>query len=216
MCGRFYLIAKAAEIRKQFHVDDVVELVPRYSIAPTQSSLIIIPAAKGRRLSMARWGLVPSWSRDLSQGSQMINAPAEEIDDKSAFRTPFHTQRCLVPANGFYEWQARAARKQPYRIALRNGALFAFAGLWERWAPETGEAVETFTIITTRANKLMSEVHQRMPVIIAPADHQRWLTASEATAKKLLVPYIGGMSIVPVSDRVNNIKEDDVGLIAPL
>ena len=146
----------------------------------------------------------------------MANALAEEIEDKPVFRSAFAAQRCLVPANGFYEWQTRGARKQPYKIGLRNGALCAFAGLWEKWTPETGEAVETFTIITTRANKLVSEVHDRMPVIVAPADYQRWLTASEATAKRLLVPYTGAMTIAPVSDRVNNIKEDDVGLIAPV
>lgn len=216
MCGRFYLIAKAAEVRRQFHLDEAFEIVPHYSIAPTQSSPIVIAAGKRRRLVMARWGLVPSWARDLSLGSQMVNAPAEEIDEKSAFRTPFSKQRCLVPASGFYEWQARASRKQPYRIAPRSGTLFAFAGLWDRWAPENGEAIDSFTIITTRANKLMSEVHPRMPVIMAPTDYQRWLAGSDAAAKKLLVPYTGGMSIVPVSDRVNNIKEDDVGLIAPL
>ena len=104
----------------------------------------------------------------------------------------------------------------PHRIAPRHGALFAFAGLWEKWAPEAGEPVETFTIITTRADKLLSEVHERMPVIIAPADYQRWLTGSETRAKRLLVPYTGTMTIAPVSDRVNNIKEDDVGLIAPI
>jgi putative SOS response-associated peptidase YedK len=216
MCGRFYLIAKAAEIRRLFHLDEAFEIVPHYSIAPTQSSPIIIAAGRGRRVIMARWGLVPSWARDLSLGSQMVNAPAEEIDEKSAFRTPFSKQRCLVPASGFYEWQARAARKQPYRIAPRAGALFAFAGLWDRWAPENAEPIDSFTIITTRANRLMSEVHPRMPVIIATTDYQRWLTGSEAAAKRLLVPYTGGMSIVPVSDRVNNVKEDDVGLIAPL
>jgi putative SOS response-associated peptidase YedK len=216
MCGRFYLIAKAAEIRRHFHLNEVFEIVPHYSIAPAQSSPIIIAEGKVRRLVMARWGLVPSWARDLSLGTQMINAPAEEIDEKSAFRTPFSKQRCLVPASGFYEWQARASRKQPYRIAPRSGTLFALAGLWDRWVPETGEPVDSFTIITTRANKLMSEVHPRMPVIIAATDYQRWLAGSEAAAKRLLLPYTGGMSIVAVSDRVNNVKEDDVGLIAPL
>ena len=160
--------------------------------------------------------MVPPWSRDLSLSARMINALAEEIDDKPVFRSAFAARRCLVPANGFFEWQTRGARKQPYKIGLRNSALCAFAGLWEKWTPESGEAVETFTIITTRANKLVSEVHERMPVIIAPADYQRWLTASEATAKRLLVPYTGAMAIAPVSERVNNIKEDDVGLIAPI
>ena len=216
MCGRFYLTATSAEIRKKFKVDDGRDLVPRYNIAPTQLSPIVVEVGKGRGLRTARWGLVPSWSRDLSLAAQMINAAAEAIEDKPAFRTSFHAQRCLVPASGYYEWQTKGAKKQPYKIALRGGALFAFAGLWARWAPETGEPVETFAIITTQANKLVSEVHPRMPVIIAPADYQRWLTASDQTAKRLLVPYISGMTIAPVSDRVNNIKDDDVGLIAPL
>jgi putative SOS response-associated peptidase YedK len=216
MCVRFYLTATAAEIKKKFNVDDVPDVGPRYNIAPTQPSPILIAEGKARSLHMARWGLVPSWSRDLSRGARMINAPAEEIEDKPAFRTPFQARRCLVAASGFYEWQTKGAKKQPYKIALRGGALFAFAGLWEKWAPEAGEPVETFAIITTRANKLVGEVHERMPVIVAPADHQRWLTAPEQTAKKLLGPYTGAMTIAPVSDRVNNLKDDDAGLIAPL
>ena len=216
MCGRFYLIGSAAELRKKFSLDQGLDLVSRYNIAPTQSSLIVRGEAKSRSVHMARWGLVPSWSRDLSLGARMINAPAEEIDDKPVFREAFKGQRCLVPANGFYEWQTRGARKQPYKIGLRNGALCAFAGLWERWTPEVGDPVETFTIITTRANRLVSEVHERMPVIIAPADYQRWLSAPDATAKRLLVPYTGAMTIAPVSDRINSIKDDDVGLIAPI
>lgn len=216
MCGRFYLTAAAAEIRKKFKVDDVPDLVPRYNIAPTQLSPIVVATGRDRRVHMARWGLVPSWSRDLSLGAGMINAPAEAIDEKPAFRTPFQSQRCLVLASGFYEWQTKGTRRQPYRIAPRTAGLFAFAGLWEKWAPELGEPVETFAIITTRANKLLSEVHEHMPVIIAPADYQRWLTGSVQMAKRLLVPYTGGMTIARVSDRVNDIKQDDVGLLAPL
>lgn len=215
MCGRFYLVASAAEMRKTFKLDGVAEPVRRYNIAPTQASPIVVAEDRVKRLETARWGLVPPWSRDLSQGGRMINASGESIDDTPAFRAPFRTQRCLVPASGYYEWQVRGARRQPYRIALRSGALLAFAGLWERWTPEAGDAVETFTIITTRANKLVAEVHERMPVIIAPADHQRWLTGSEQTAKRLLVPFTGAMTIARVSDRVNDIKQDDPGLIAP-
>jgi putative SOS response-associated peptidase YedK len=133
---------------------------------------------------MARWGLVPSWSRDLSLGAGMINALAETLDQKPAYRTVFDAQRCLVPASGFYECQTKGTKSQPYKIAPRNRALFAFAGLWERWAPEVGERIKTFTIITTQSNKLLREVHDRMPVIIAPADYQRWLTAPANTAKK--------------------------------
>jgi len=206
MCGRFYLIASAVEIKKKFNLDQALDLVPRYNIAPTQFSPIVIGAAKDRTVHMARWGLVPSWSRDLSLSARMINALAEEIDDKPVFRSAFAARRCLVPANGFFEWQTRGARKQPYKIGLRNSALCAFAGLWEKWTPESGEAVETFTIITTRANKLVSEVHERMPVIIAPADYQRWLTASEATAKRLLVPYTGGPSLRSASGSTTSRK----------
>ncbi len=213
MCERFYLTATAAEIKKRLRVDSVPELVPRYNIAPGQISPIVIATDKDRSVHLARWGLVPSWSRDLSLGAGMIIAPAETIEEKPAYQRAFQTQRCLVPANGFYEWQTKGAHKHPYKVALRSGALLAFAGLWERWAPESGEPVETFAIITTQANKLVREVLERMPVIIAPADHQRWLTAPSNTAKRLLLPYIGGMTIAPVSDRVINVKNDDVELL---
>jgi putative SOS response-associated peptidase YedK len=146
----------------------------------------------------------------------MINAPAETLEQKPAYRTTFDGQRCLVPASGFYEWQTKGAKNQPYKIAPRNRGLFAFAGLWERWAPEVGEPVRTFTIITTQSNKLLREVHDRMPVIIAPGDYQRWLTAPTTTAKKLLVPYTSGMTIAPVSDRVSSVKNDDAELLRPI
>ena len=213
MCGRFYLTASPAEIRKQFKLEKMPELVPRYNIAPMQTSPIVVADESVRALHMARWGLVPSWSRDLSPGAGMINAPAETLEEKPAYRKAFDSQRCLVPANGFYEWQTRGTKKQPYKIAVRNGMLIAFAGLWERWAPEDGEPVTTFTIVTTRASKLVSEVHDRMPVIIAQPDHQRWLTAPAAAAKRLLVPFAAGLTIGAVGDRVNNIKNDDVSLL---
>jgi putative SOS response-associated peptidase YedK len=142
--------------------------------------------------------------------------PQLRRSDKPAFRILSRSKGVWCPRAVYYENSRQSAKKQPYKIGLRNGALFAFAGLWARWAPETGEPVETFAIITTQANKLVSDVHQQMPVIIAPADYHRWLSASDQTAKRLLVPYISGMAIAPVSDRVNNIKDDDVGLIAPL
>jgi putative SOS response-associated peptidase YedK len=215
MCERFYLTATPTEIKRQFKLDKAPELTPRYNIAPTQLSPIVISKGKGRELLVARWGLVPAWSRDLSLGAGMVNAPAETLEAKPAYRVALQSQRCLVLANGFYEWQTRGARKQPYKIAVRNGALIGFAGLWERWTPETGEAVETFTIITTDASRLVREVHDRMPVIIAPADHQRWLTGSADAVKRLLVPYTTGLTIVPVGDRVNSIKNDDVSLLQP-
>jgi putative SOS response-associated peptidase YedK len=216
MCGRFYLAASPAELKKLFKVDRLPGLVPRYNIAPAQLSPIVIAVEKVRSVHMARWGLVPSWSRDLSLGDGMINAPAETLDDKPAYRTAFQAHRCLVPASGFYEWQTQGARKQPYKIAFRNGAPFAFAGLWGKWAPETGEPVETFSIITTQASKLVREVHDRMPVIIAPADYQRWLISPVDTARKLLQPYTSGLTIAPVSDRVTSVKNDDADLLRPI
>jgi putative SOS response-associated peptidase YedK len=180
-----------------------------------QSSPIVIAEDNARGLHAARWGLVPTWSRDLSPGAGMINAPAETLEEKPAYKKAFGVQRCLIPANGFYEWQAKGTKKQPYKIALRNGVLIAFAGLWERWTPEGGDPVETFTIVTTRASKLVSEVHDRMPVIIAPADYQRWLTAPTVAAKRLLVPFAAGLTIIAVGERVNNIKNDDVSLLQP-
>ena len=215
MCGRFYLTASPAEIRKQFKLEKMPELVPRYNIAPMQTSPIVVAEGNVRALHVARWGLVPSWSRDLSPGAGMINAPAETLEEKPAYRKAFSSQRCLIPANGFYEWQAKGTKKQPYKIALRQSALIAFAGLWERWTPEGGDPVETFAIVTTRASKLVSEVHDRMPVIIAPADHQRWLTGTEAAVKKLLLPYAAGLTITAVGDRVNSLKNDDVSLLQP-
>jgi putative SOS response-associated peptidase YedK len=216
MCGRFYLTATPAEIRKQFKIQEVPALMPHYNIAPTQTLPIIIAEGKSRELHLARWGLVPPWSRDLSLATRMINAPAETLAEKAAYNTPFQSQRCLVPANGFYEWQSHGAKKQPYKIALRNGALIAFAGLWEKWTPNNGAPIETFAIITTVASKLISEVHDSVPVIIAPADYQLWLTASPATAKKLLLPYASGLTLTPISNRVNNIENDDVELLLPL
>jgi putative SOS response-associated peptidase YedK len=216
MSGRFYLIATSAEMKKIFRLDTMPELVPRYNIAPAQFSPIVIATEEGRSIHMARWGLVPSWSRDLSLGAGMINAPAETLDQKPAYRKVFDAQRCLVPASGFYEWQMKGAKNQPYKIAPSKRALFAFAGLWERWTPEVAEPVKTFTIITTQSNKLLREVHDRMPVIIAPADYQRWLTAPANTAKKLLVPYTSGMTVAPVSDRVNSVKNDDAELLRPI
>ena len=215
MCERFYLTATPTEIKRQFKLDKAPELTPRYNIAPTQLSPIVISKGKGREILVARWGLVPAWSRDLSLGAGMVNAPAETLEAKPAYRVALQSQRCLVLANGFYEWQTRGARKQPYKIAVRNGALIGFAGLWERWTPETGEAVETFTIITTEASRLVREVHDRMPVIISPTDHQRWLTASVDAVKRLLVPYTTGLTIVPVGERVNSIRNDDVSLLQP-
>src|SRR4051794_309785 len=213
MRGRFYLAATPAQLKKQFKLDNVPALTPRYNIAPTQTTPIVVAVGKGRGLHMVRWDLVPSWSRDLSLGARMINARAETLEEKTSYRVALQSRRCLVPASGFYEWQAQGAKKQPYKIELRRGGLMAFAGLWEKWEPENGEPVESFTIITTEASKLVREVHDRMPVIIPPAEYQLWLTTSPSTAKKLLVPDTRGLALTPVRERVNSVQNDDAGLI---
>jgi putative SOS response-associated peptidase YedK len=216
MCERFFLAAAPAEIRKQFKLKKLPALMPHYNIAPAQTSPIVIAEARDREIRLARWGLAPPWSRDLSLAARMINAPVETIEERAAYTKPFQSQRCLVPANGFYEWRSQGAKRQPYKVALRNGGLIAFAGLWETWTPERGDPIDTFAIITTAASKLIGEVHDRMPAIIAPADYRLWLTASATTAKKLLVPYASGLTITPIGERVNNIQNDDVELLLPL
>ena len=160
-----------------------------------------------------RWGLVPSWAKDVGIGSRMINARAEGIAAKPAFRAAFRQRRCLVPADGFYEWQKVAGGKQPMLIRLRSGDPFAFAGLWERWRGPDGE-VETGTIITTAPNAVTAPIHDRMPVILDPADYDRWLDPSQPDAAALLRPCPDDwLTAIPVSTRVNSPKNDAADLI---
>jgi len=219
MCGRYSLTTPVESLRGLFGFDERPNLAPRYNIAPTQAVAVVRPAleAGGRRLVMLRWGLVPSWAKDSSIGSRMINARAETVAEKPAFRTAFRRRRCLVLADGFYEWKKSGdGPKQPWRITSADATAFAFAGLWEHWDSPDGETVETCAIVTTDAAPAIGHIHPRMPVILQPGDLEGWLSGDPADADALLHPYGGALEAYPVSRRINSVRNDDAALIEPV
>ena len=220
MCGRFSLNAAEAELRRLFGYDGPpLNLAPRYNIAPTQTSPVVAVGREGtRKMVMMRWGLIPPWSKDMTGGAKLINARSDGVADKPSFRTAFAKRRCLVPADGFYEWQALpGGRKQPYRIHRPDGQPFAFAGLWEQWRGPDGPVL-SFTIVTTEANDRLKPIHGRMPVVLAAEDFAIWLdgaTTAQA-AHALLRPCPDDWLVAePVGTRVNNVKNDDPGCYDP-
>ena len=191
MCGRYTLATPVAELSRIFGFPELPNLSPRYNIAPTQdiAAVRLLPEEERRELVLMRWGLVPYWADDPSIGSRMINARSESVAEKPAFRSAFARRRCLVLVDGFYEWQQhgvpKGGKKQPFRIRRRDGQPFAFAGLWESWkGPKGGPALEhpleTATIVTTDANRVLKPLHDRMPVILAPEDYDAWLDSGNA------------------------------------
>lgn len=237
MCGRYSLTTPVEALRQLFLFSELPNLAPRANIAPTQ----MVPAvrlgtrpdedrgagrergqgvhAAGRHLVMLRWGLVPFWAKDLAIGSRMINARGEQVAEKPAFRAAFKRRRCLIPADGFYEWRKEAGGKQPYRVVMADGAPFAFAGLWESWTdPVSADEVQSCTIITTGANSLLQAIHDRMPVILDPADHDAWLapdTAPERLQGLLRACPAAALRAYPVSKRVNAVANDEADLMEP-
>lgn len=189
---------------------------PRYNVAPTQPVPIIRqhPKEPRREMSLARWGLIPWWAKDASGAARMINARSETAATLPAFRDAFKARRCIVPADGFYEWQKIGKTQQPFCFEVNDGELFAFAGLWERWKDANGKALETCSILTTTPNSVTSTVHDRMPVILDPGNYDVWLDPgfADATAlSDLLKPYDARrMRSYPVSARVNSVVNDDV------
>jgi len=219
MCGRFLLKSPVVELQGAFGFVERPNLEPRFNIAPTQTVAIVRLRANGdgRELALVRWGLVPAWAKEPSIGSRMINARAEGIATKPAFRAAFRQRRALVLADGFYEWRKveGAGRKQPMLIRRRDHAPFAFAGLWERWRGPDG-SLETCTIVTTAANALLAPIHDRMPVILGPADHEAWLDPARPNGEALLRPCpTEELEAVPVSTRVNSPRHDDATLLEP-
>jgi putative SOS response-associated peptidase YedK len=191
MCGRYDLSDNPAAIRAKFAVPEVPPFAPNADWRPTDRAPIVRlnRARDGRECALARWGLVPSWAKDLSFGTRCINARAETLDRAPAFRAAFKARRCLVPANAFYEWSGPKGHKVKWRITLKDEPLFAMAGLWEWWRdPQSDEPVQTYTIVTTQANAALAHLHDRMPVIVAPANYARWLDPNE-DARDLLAPY---------------------------
>lgn len=222
MCGRFSQTASPEVIAQQFALDDPPLFKPRYNIAPSQSiaAIRIDPDATTRKFVMLRWGLIPSWAKDPKIGNQCINAKAETVAEKPSFRSAFKKRRCLVIADGFYEWQRQGAHKQPMWIGRRSKRPFAFAGLWEHRKPTEGEPLETCTIITTEPNELMQPIHNRMPVILAPASYDQWLDPifqQTETLKALLRPYPSEeLTAFPVSTLANNPRHDAPQCLEPV
>jgi putative SOS response-associated peptidase YedK len=223
MCGRFTLRAPAGVVAEQFALFEMPPFAPRFNIAPTQPVAVVRLAPGGpeprRELVWLRWGLIPSWAKDPAIGNRMINARAETIADKPAYRAAFRRRRCLVVADGFYEWQKAGSKKQPCFIRLRDDGPLAFAGLWESWEGPDHAAIESCTILTTDPNELVAPIHNRMPVILPAADYPKWLdpgVSDAAELSPLLAPYpAGGMEAYPVGLYVNSPAHDDPRCIEP-
>lgn len=222
MCGRFSLAVPKETLVEQFELAATPDLGPRYNIAPTQPVAVVRRAKESgvQALSEVRWGLIPAWAKDPAIGQKMINARAETAAEKPAFRSAFKYRRCLVVADGFYEWQKTGSSKQPFRIQMRDGQPFAFAGLWESWKGADGVPLETCTILTTEPNTLMQAIHNRMPVILDKADYPLWLdpeVQDAALLGRLLRAYAPEqMESYAVGAWVNNPRNDDPRCLARL
>jgi putative SOS response-associated peptidase YedK len=229
MCGRFTLTTPVQRLAEQFELSgELPGIAPSYNIAPTQEIAAVAADSEGeRKLRRLHWGLVPRWSKDPEIGNRMINARAETVAQKNSFKSAFKKRRCLILADGFYEWQRNqsgSGPKQPYYIRLETGTPYAFAGLWESWEGEDGtgnrRTIHSTTIITTEANELVGEIHHRMPVILPPESYETWLDTSIQAPEELmplLVPYPSqAMEAYPVSTHVNKPANDDPGCIDPV
>ena len=223
MCGRYRLSRRKQLVEEYFDTSPSEdEWAPRYNIAPTQPVPVILqhPKEPRREMSLVRWGLIPSCAKGSSISASLINARSETAATKPAFRDAFRLRRCLIPADGFYEWQKTVKAKQPYCFEVNDGALFAFAGLWDRWKDPSGQWVKTCSILTTTPNAVTSSIHDRMPVILDPDNYDLWLdpgmTNVEAVSE-MLKPYDAGMMrCYPVSTRVNHVANDDAECSAPV
>jgi putative SOS response-associated peptidase YedK len=221
MCGRYSITTPVEALRRVFRFEGPsLNLQPRWNVAPTQEVPVVRLAKDGKReLKLLRWGLVPFWAKDISGAARMINARGETVADKPAFREAFKARRCLVPADGFYEWETlgESPSKQPLLFRMADGKPFAFAGLWERWKPKDGGApVETFTIVNTAANEIMARYHDRVPIVLAPEDYATWLDPAKDPRPLLKAPPSEWFTATRVSTRVNSVRNDDEDCVAPV
>ena len=222
MCGRYSITSPLEAIIEAFSLKGPrPNLQPHYNAAPSQYLPVIRASRDGRELAPMRWGLVPSWSKGPDTRYSMINARAETVTSKPAYRGPFRYRRCLVPANGFYEWHKGAEGKQPYYITLKTNEPFAFAGLWDHWTSPDGSEMESFSIIVTAANDIVRPIHDRMPVILGRESYESWLgetgTPSRTKLAILLRPYPAElMRAYPVSRAVNSPANDGPELLEPV
>ncbi|HXW41151.1 MAG TPA: SOS response-associated peptidase [Xanthobacteraceae bacterium] len=221
MCGRAKLPDDVSEIKLDLKIDfdEIGDYRPRWNAPPTANLPVVVSRNGRRTLTLMRWGLVPSWADDIKIGAATFNARAEGVDMRPAFRGAWRARRrCLVIADGYYEW--RDSDKQPFAVALGNRGPMTFAGLWDLWQPPNGSALKSFAIITTQANELLKTLHDRMPVVLSPERWAAWLgeaAATDAELKAMLQPYPGlAMAFWPVDRRVGNVKNDSPDLFAPL
>lgn len=215
MCGRFQLSVKGKHISERFNVEVFDEKYsPSYNCAPSQN-LAVISNKKPNELSFFKWGLIPFWAKDPKIGNKLINARAESLSEKASFKSAFSKRRCLIPANGFYEWKRDGKRKTPYRIFVKSEELFAMAGLWEKWKDAEDKPINSFTIITTEPNSLMKNIHNRMPVILNKTDEQAWLHETNADYLKTLLNKYSAedMAAYTISDKVNSPANNSPDLI---
>ncbi|MHC4294651.1 MAG: SOS response-associated peptidase [Planctomycetota bacterium] len=220
MCGRFALKTPTASLREVMHFDNTPRCDRRYNIAPSQQ-ILIVRNDQGRRIAeMMHWGLIPSWAKDPEIGNRMINARAESLAEKPAFRDSFRRRRCLIPADGFYEWQARKdARKQPYFIRTINGEVMALAGIWDSWRSPAGEEIRSCAIVTVDAVSVVADIHKRMPAIIHPSSYDLWLdpaAAPDQLQELLRPPENIDLQSYPVDRKVNAPETDSPDCIAPI
>ena len=216
MCGRYALTSPPAVIAERFGLAWAADMPPHYNIAPSQTIPVVRNTDQGRELAWVKWGLIPSWAKDASIGARLINARGETLGDKPAFRNAYRHRHCLVPADAFYEWKAVAGRKQPYCIRMLDQTVFGMAGLWERWTDPKGQVVESCTIVTVDANALVAELHDRMPLILAPGDYDAWL--ADGTREAALPRAVAAEEMVayPVSPLVSNARNDVAACLAPI
>ncbi len=220
MCGRYFLTTPGEVLAAALELESVPELEPRYNIAPSQPVAIVRAAGPGRELAQVTWGLIPGWAKERAIGNRLINARGETVAEKPSFRDAFRKRRCLIPADGFYEWKKLSTGKQPFVLRRKGGGPIALAGLWSSWKDrETGEELETCAIVTTTPNELAATVHDRMPVILGHDARTAWLDpeAPPEILAALLAPYPAAeMETYPVSRRVNDPGNDDPACIEPL
>jgi putative SOS response-associated peptidase YedK len=220
MCGRYAITSAPEAIRRLFGYEGNPNFPPRYNVAPTQPVPIVRLAEGKRQFALVRWGLIPSWVKDPRAFSLLINARGESLNDKPAFRNAMRYRRCLFPADGFYEWRRAGERRTPYYVRLKSGGPMAFAGLWESWMGPNGEEMETAAIVTTRANRALAAIHDRMPVIVPPDAFDFWLDSAKVdaeTAAALIAPAREGvLDVYEVPPAVNRTANDTPALIDPV
>jgi len=219
MCGRYTITASPEALRALFRYAEQPNFPPRYNIAPTQPIPIVRLVDGQRHFALVCWGLLPSWVKDPKTFTLLINARGESAAEKPAFRAAMKRRRCLIPADGFYEWQKAGERKRPFYVRAKSGVPLAFAGLWETWTGPNGEELETAAIVTTRANRTLAPIHERMPVIVPEDAFDLWLNAGEvdaATASALIAPAPENLlEAYEISTAVNRTANDNPKLIEP-